>query len=84
MFDQQLENLRRSILWAEQDQNIEIFRMAGVQLEALERYVLVLSEQDQARAYEAIDQMLPFDWPLWMEACRYGDGCVQPLSLTLH
>ena len=84
MFEQQLENLRRSIQWAEQDQNLDIFRMAGVQLQALERYVLGLSEQEQPRAYQAIDNMLPCDWPLWMEACRYGDGRVQPLSQILH
>ena len=84
MFDRQLENLRRSIAWAQQDQNLEIFRMAGVQLQALERYVVGLSEQEQHQAYTAIDAMLPIEWPMWMEACRYDDVAVQSATATLH
>lgn len=84
MFDHQLENLRRSIAWAEQDQDLEIFRMASVQLQALERCVIGLSEQEQNQAYNAIDAMLPIEWPMWMEACRYDDVAVQAPSASVH
>ncbi|MGK0440647.1 MAG: hypothetical protein ACJA0N_000442, partial [Pseudohongiellaceae bacterium] len=43
-----------------------------------------LSELEQHRAYWEIDNLLPMEWPLWMEACRYGDALVMPASQTLH
>ncbi|WP_019528728.1 hypothetical protein [Dasania marina] len=84
MFNQQLANLRTSIEWAQRDQSLDIFRMAGAQLEKLECYVCCLSSQQQQQAYQAIESMLPMEWPLWMEACRYDDVLVQAPSATLH
>ena len=84
MFKQQLANLRTSIEWAQRDQSLDIFRMAGVQLEKLESYVYCLSEHEQRQALQAIDSLLPMEWPLWMEACRYNDIYVLEGSATLH
>ena len=84
MYDRQLDNLRISIEWAQRDQNLEIFRMASVQLETLESFIKSLSEFDQHKAFQAIERLLPMEWPLWMEACRYNDVSVQTMSGTIH
>lgn len=84
MYDSQLNNLRTTIEWAQRDQDLQIFRMAGVQLNQLESYLAHLSELEQRRAQNAINKMLPMEWPLWMEACRYDDVFVQSQPVTIH
>jgi hypothetical protein len=36
-------------------------------------FITTLPEALQTQAHQTIDNVLPMEWPMWMEACRYED-----------
>ena len=74
MLDQSIKDLQKSIQWAKQEEDIDILHLARERMTQLEALINKLSnDQQQQQAYADVDDMLPMEWPLWMEACRYGD-----------
>ena len=84
MFDRQLDNLRLTIEWAQRDQHLTMFHTAKTQLHQLEACLAHLPKFEQRLLYRLIDEILPMEWPLWMEACRYNDVSVQKQTRVLH
>ena len=74
MLAQYIQNLESSIVWAQLEDDIDVLVMARDNMDQLIHFVGTLSTVEQHTAYEQIDKVLPMEWPLWMEACRYGDG----------
>lgn len=73
MFDQHLENLQSTIQWAQQAEDLDILQLARSRMDQLMALISKLADEDQKKAYAHIDNLLPMEWPLWMEACRYED-----------
>jgi hypothetical protein len=74
MLSNYIDNLQSSILWAQQQDDIDVLCLARDNMNQLMDFVTSLSKDDQLQAHQHIDQVLPMEWPLWMEACRYEDG----------
>ena len=74
MLNIHLENLQNSILWAQFQDDLEVLYHARDNLHQLLSIVSELPVAEQLKAQETIEQVLPMEWPLWMEACRYEDG----------
>lgn len=75
MFDQHIKNLQSSIQWAQQAEDLDILQLARSRMDQLVALISKLADEDRAKAYAHIDELLPMEWPLWMEACRYEDRC---------
>lgn len=73
MLNQYIEDLQNSIQWAHFDNNFDVLCLAKQKMDKLMKFVSTLSGDAQQRAHQQIDQVLPMEWPLWMEACRYQD-----------
>ncbi|MGK0499158.1 MAG: hypothetical protein ACJAYG_000790 [Oceanicoccus sp.] len=78
-----IDNLQHSILWAQQQDDMEVLCLARDNMDQLMSVVDSLPLADQLQAHYHIDQVLPMEWPLWMEACRYDDGSSRAV-VTLH
>ncbi len=84
MLGNYINNLQNSILWAQQQDDIDVLCLARNNMDELLNFVNTLPATAQLQAHEHIDQVLPMEWPLWMEACRYEDGNRQSQQQTLH
>ena len=84
MLSQYVSALKNSIHWAHSQDDIDILRLAREHMDRAMHFVASIDcSQQQQAAYRAIDDLLPMEWPLWMEACRCGDeACTE--SATLH
>lgn len=68
-----IDNLEASIKWAQCQDDIDVLCMARDRMTQLMEFVSTQPEEVKLHAYQHIDQVLPMEWPLWMEACRYQD-----------
>ena len=85
MLGNYIDNLQNSIQWAHCQDDIDVLCLARDRMDQLMSFVTTLPEADQLQAHQHIDQVLPMEWPLWMEACRYGDGSVDMNQVvTMH
>jgi hypothetical protein len=83
MLNNYFNKLQQSIQWAEQQDDIDVLCLARDSMTQLLDFVNTLPLSEQFQAQQTIDQVLPMEWPLWMEACRYEDGD-QGCQQTLH
>lgn len=74
MLSTYLDKLQHSIHWAHIEDDIDVLSLARESFDQLLHFVGTLPLPEQLRAHRCIDQVLPMEWPLWMEACRYEDG----------
>ncbi len=69
-----LQPLHNVIIWARHSADPSVWQ------EAARRYVLVDQEiglceaHERAALEESVFRMLPSDWPLWMESCRFPNA----------
>ncbi len=84
MLGNYIDNLQSSIQWAQCQDDIDILCLARDQMNQLMTYVTTLPEVEQQQVHLHIDQVLPMEWPLWMEACRYQDGELDTGLVILH
>ena len=85
MLNNYIDNLQNSIQWAQYQDDIDILCLARDQMDQLAAYITTLPEAEQQQINQQIDHVLPMEWPLWMEACRYQDGEHMPgHQVTLH
>jgi len=68
-----MENLQGCIQWAQFQEDSDVLCLARQRMQELERFVSQLPAPEQQTAYQQIDLILPMEWPLWMENCRYQD-----------
>lgn len=79
-----IDQLQHSIQWAEQQDDIDVLCLARDSMDQLLAFVSTLPAAAQMQAQQRIDRVLPMEWPLWMEACRYQDGSQRRVGQTLH
>ena len=80
-----MHNLESTIQWARYQDDIDVLCLARKRMDQLLSFVKTLPEAEQSEVYHRIDRVLPMEWPLWMEACRYRDGGVSVEDgVTLH
>lgn len=80
-----IENLEKSIVWAQQQDDIDVLNLAKDNMDQLLSFVETLPATDQIETHQQIDRMIPMEWPLWMEACRYEDSPMHTQSAhTYH
>ena len=86
MLTQYIESLESSIQWAQLEDDINVLVQARNQMDQLMSVVSELPIVEQQQAQQQIDQILPMEWPLWMEACRYQDGLTfaEQEGATIH
>jgi hypothetical protein len=73
-----IANLQNSIIWAQHQDDIDVLYLARDNMNQLLNFITTLPEALQTQAHQTIDNVLPMEWPMWMEACRYEDfeSCV--------
>ena len=74
MLNNYIDKLQSSISWAQQQDDIDVLCLARNSMEQLMDFVATLPAADQMQVHQDIEKVLPMEWPLWMEACRYQDG----------
>ncbi|MCP3908984.1 MAG: hypothetical protein GY712_13320 [Oceanicoccus sp.] len=74
MLNNYIDSLQSSIIWAQQQDDIDVLCLARDTMNQLMDFVTTLPTADQMQAHQDIEDVLPMEWPLWMEACRYEDG----------
>ncbi|ARN73910.1 hypothetical protein [Oceanicoccus sagamiensis] len=85
MLNNYIDNLQSSIRWAQQQDDIDVLCLARDNMNQLMDFVTTLPAADQMQAHQDIDKVLPMEWPLWMEACRYEDSADSASeTVTLH
>lgn len=85
MLSQYIDNLENTIQWAQYQDDIDVLKLARHHMDTLMAFASTLPVPEQVRIHQKLDQVLPMEWPLWMEACRYEDGAaVSVQSATLH
>lgn len=84
MLNNYMDNLQNSIQWAQQQDDIDVLCLARDSMDQLLDFVGKLPLSDQMQAHEKLNNVLPMEWPLWMEACRYEDSVEQLDTHTLH
>lgn len=85
MLSSYIDNLQSSIRWAHCQNDIDVLCLAREHMNQLMSFVTTLPEVDQQQAHQHIEQVLPMEWPLWMEACRYEDRDITTAQrATLH
>jgi hypothetical protein len=84
MLNNYMNNLQQSIRWAQQQDDIEVLCLARDNMNQLMDFANNLSINEQVQLHQHIDQLLPMEWPLWMEACRYQDSRASSSAPTLH
>ena len=73
MLNHYIENLEKSIQWVQCHNDFDVLCLAKERMDQLIKFVSTLSKEDQHKAYSDVESVLPMEWPLWMEACRYDD-----------
>ena len=78
MLHNYMANLQNSIIWAQHQDDIDVLYLARDNMNQLLNFITTLPEALQHQAHQTIDNVLPMEWPMWMEACRYEDfeSCV--------
>ncbi len=85
MLNNYIDNLQSSIIWAQQQDDIDVLCLARDNMNQLMDFVTTLPAADQMQAHQHIEDVLPMEWPLWMEACRYEDGASNEYcDVTVH
>lgn len=84
MLSHYIDNLESTIQWAQYQDDIDVLCLARDRMNQLLDFVRFLPERDQIKVQQTIDRVLPMEWPLWMEACRYEDRDPIPANITLH
>lgn len=80
-----MDQLRNTIAWAHYQDDIDSLYLARDSMQQLMQWVDLLPKAAQQQACYAIDSLLPMEWPLWMEACRFDDGSsVASENSTFH
>lgn len=74
MLDNYIDDLQDSIDWAHERDDIEILHLARYRMDQLLSAINTLPVIKRASFQAEVDKVLPMEWPLWMEACRYNDG----------
>ncbi len=82
MLESHMNNLQASIQWAQYQDDIDVLNMARTTMDQLIHFITTLPESQQQDAYQSVDSVLPMEWPIWMEACRYSDS-EQPSDQTV-
>ncbi len=83
MLTNALQGLRDSIQWAHGRADIELYDLARQRMEDLEAVIHCLPAHMQEEVYLLVEELLPMEWPLWMEACRDNNQAAGA-SPTLH
>jgi hypothetical protein len=73
MLHNYIANLQNSIIWAQHQDDIDVLCLARDNMNQLLDFVTTLPETAQYQVHQHIDDVLPMEWPMWMEACRYED-----------
>ena len=68
-----VQNLQGCIQWASLQEDMDVLCLARERMQELEQFVSQLPAAEQQSAYLLIDDILPMEWPLWMETCRYEE-----------
>lgn len=78
MLHNYIASLQNSIIWAQHQDDIDVLYLARDNMNQLLNFITTLPEALQHQAHQTIDNVLPMEWPMWMEACRYEDfeSCV--------
>ena len=85
MLSHYIENLESTIQWAQYQDDYDVLCLARDRMDQLLDFVQTLPQREQLKAHMTIDRVLPMEWPLWMEACRYQDAeAVASQSVTFH
>jgi hypothetical protein len=84
MLNHFIGKLQQTIQWAQQQDDIEVLCLARESMNQLLDFADGLPATEQVQIHQHLDRLLPMEWPLWMEACRYQDGTVSSASPTLH
>lgn len=85
MLNHYLKELETSIHWARCGGDIDVLHLARDRMDQLLEFARTLPLPQQVQVHQTIDQVLPMEWPLWMEACRYEDGVeTRPAGAVLH
>ena len=84
MLGHYIDNLENRILWAQQQDDIDILCAVRDNMNHLMDFVSTLPQVAQLMAHQHIEQVLPMEWPLWMEACRYQDEGDSAIPSVLH
>ena len=74
MLNHHFRDLQNSIHSAQREPDLTLFELARQRLGQIEAMVAMLPRAEARAVYRRLDALLPADWPLWMEACRYGDA----------
>jgi hypothetical protein len=79
------ESLQTSIQWAQFEEDLDVLMLARENMDELVRQVNDIPQNLQQLAYRQIDELLPMEWPFWMEVCRNEeiDQVLPPLRV-LH
>ena len=83
MLHHYIKALEASILWARCETDINVLCLARERMDELLAFAGTLPRLQQMEALRVIDQALPMEWPLWMEACRYEDNPDRPPAGTV-
>jgi hypothetical protein len=83
MLDTYINQLQSTIQWAQFQDDIDTLCLARDRMDQLLDFSHSLPVVEQQRLQQRLDEVLPMEWPLWMEACRYQDG-QSASALTLH
>lgn len=73
MLNDYLVDLQNSIKWAQHQDDIDVLCLARDNMNQLLGFVATLSETAQCQVHQHLHELLPMEWPMWMEACRYDD-----------
>lgn len=85
MLTNYIDNLQSTIQWAQYQDDLDVLCLARDRMNQLLSFVDTLPVNDQQQAYQHIDEMVPMEWPMWMEACRYEDIVQAEVTVvTLH
>ncbi|HUH36611.1 MAG TPA: hypothetical protein VL027_01575 [Spongiibacteraceae bacterium] len=85
MLSTHLQSLQQTIHSALVCQDPDLYRLAGARMERLLDYLGQLPAPLAGEVHAKIDQMLPFEWPLWMESCRFeGSSPSVRAAAVLH
>jgi hypothetical protein len=85
MLKDYFSNLQECINFARSQDDLDILFLARERMNQLLSAVSALPLEKRAKAQQDIDDVLPMEWPLWMEACRYHDfGKSRECQYPLH
>jgi hypothetical protein len=79
----QLHRLENSILSAQLHADVDVYRIASQRFDELMEEVECLPIDEAWLMEERVYELLPSDWVLWMEVCRYVSAPDDPARL-LH